>query len=396
MEANYITMDSWKGQITGKTGNSATAILNNDTLPGFASILSAFINGTTSTEVMPNNNTGSADDTKPEEAGNSDAGIKWQPIIQVASAEGLDADVAAASILQEPGQGSAATGTAGSEVISTEIRAGDVNADIDNTSSGNLLTPEVPIEIGNENIVAPENIPSKGSGVQAVPVGTDNAKSEEPVVFQTDNAETKPEGIKTGVFMQVDGKQDSGKQAHYQSSSPADTNNLAGIKDIQTSVSGVKFADVQQNVGNSVNESGAVPRTLSENVIYQVIQRISMTSIKDKTEVRIKLQPELLGEIRIKLTVENGQLTARLSTATHIARDAIENGLPQLKHIFQSQGFDVDSLSVNVGSHNEGGGNDGDGGGAKAQTSKSQEIANNSFETAVLGVDEDYAVDWVA
>lgn len=49
------------------------------------------------------------------------------------------------------------------------------------------------------------------------------------------------------------------------------------------------------------------------------------------TVIRLKIEPENLGEIRIKLSYQQGELSARFITSSGAVRDAVEYSLPQLR-----------------------------------------------------------------
>lgn len=67
------------------------------------------------------------------------------------------------------------------------------------------------------------------------------------------------------------------------------------------------------------------------------------------SEIEIRLHPEHLGRVNLKLTLEDGVLSARISVATPAAREAVDQGLSQLRQALGQQGFDVGSLDVLLG-----------------------------------------------
>jgi flagellar hook-length control protein FliK len=64
------------------------------------------------------------------------------------------------------------------------------------------------------------------------------------------------------------------------------------------------------------------------------------------SEAKITLIPEHLGQLQVKIAMQNGQLTAQLMAETTVARDLLENQLPQLRAALQSQGIQVEKLEV--------------------------------------------------
>ncbi|HZG84397.1 flagellar hook-length control protein FliK [Paenibacillus sp.] len=65
-----------------------------------------------------------------------------------------------------------------------------------------------------------------------------------------------------------------------------------------------------------------------------------------KAETILKLKPEHLGEVQVKLTMQNGQLAATITTESAMAKDALESNLSALRLNLQSQGVTVERLVV--------------------------------------------------
>jgi flagellar hook-length control protein FliK len=63
----------------------------------------------------------------------------------------------------------------------------------------------------------------------------------------------------------------------------------------------------------------------------------------------IKLKPEHLGELTLRIAVEHGEVTASFHTNNPEVRGIIENSLPQLKQDMASQGIKVDNVGVYAG-----------------------------------------------
>lgn len=69
-----------------------------------------------------------------------------------------------------------------------------------------------------------------------------------------------------------------------------------------------------------------------------------------KTETTIRLMPEHLGQVEVRLSMQNGQLTATIVTESAMAKDALESNLAALRANLQTQGVTVERLVV---SHNQ-------------------------------------------
>lgn len=64
------------------------------------------------------------------------------------------------------------------------------------------------------------------------------------------------------------------------------------------------------------------------------------------TEAKFLLSPDHLGQIEVKLTVQNGEVSAQILVDTTIAKEALEAQLQQLKQALTQQGLTVQKLDV--------------------------------------------------
>ncbi len=130
-----------------------------------------------------------------------------------------------------------------------------------------------------------------------------------------------------------------------------------------------KTADKNQNVSagrqqtffvhpqgvDSLNEAfspektaASQPRTAADyDIPKQIIEQARLVRVSDGAEMIIKLKPEHLGELTLKVTVgSNGTVSANFHTNNPDVRAAIESSILQLKQELQQQGLKVDSIDV--------------------------------------------------
>lgn len=86
-----------------------------------------------------------------------------------------------------------------------------------------------------------------------------------------------------------------------------------------------------------------------ENVMEQIVAKASLLSKDGLHEMKIQLKPEYLGELSMKVALENGTLTAKFFVQNHQVREAIESQMIQLRHHFDEQGLKVQNVEVFVG-----------------------------------------------
>lgn len=79
----------------------------------------------------------------------------------------------------------------------------------------------------------------------------------------------------------------------------------------------------------------------------QLLARSTFTPLKNgMNELSVKLHPEHLGRLDIKIVQENGRLYARLVTTTQLAKEMIESQLHQLRQAFVQQNIGVERIDV--------------------------------------------------
>ncbi|MEQ8844121.1 MAG: flagellar hook-length control protein FliK [Phycisphaerales bacterium] len=64
--------------------------------------------------------------------------------------------------------------------------------------------------------------------------------------------------------------------------------------------------------------------------------------------VSLRLQPESLGDLRVRMTIDAGRVSVEMSASTDEARDAIETSLDALKRSLESRGLEVNRMDVGV------------------------------------------------
>ncbi len=101
----------------------------------------------------------------------------------------------------------------------------------------------------------------------------------------------------------------------------------------------------------------AEPLDLSEPVEpgagSELAERMFAVLNKERSEVRIQLKPDHLGELKIKVAVEQGVVSAEFITENQAVKNIIEAHLPELRSALQDLGTQVAELAVHVGTQGE-------------------------------------------
>jgi flagellar hook-length control protein FliK len=132
---------------------------------------------------------------------------------------------------------------------------------------------------------------------------------------------------------------------------------------LQTSVSSSQaptigaFASVQPAVQNdAVSTNGAqTPQTLPSQqtvdpnlVVDQILRGISLNTVDTTSTVRMRLVPEELGDVSVKLTIEGSTVSAQVMAQTPAAHDALVAGQGQLERALADAGLKLTSFNVDL------------------------------------------------
>jgi len=109
------------------------------------------------------------------------------------------------------------------------------------------------------------------------------------------------------------------------------------------------------NVSITINKDNIFMRNKiinKEEVFNKILEDSRVLNNGEMKEIRIKLKPDSLGKLTIRLIMENGGMTARFITENYKAKDAIESNFSQLQDVLHEKGVNIQELSVFIG--NEG------------------------------------------
>lgn len=129
-----------------------------------------------------------------------------------------------------------------------------------------------------------------------------------------------------------------------------------------------------------------------------LVNKLEIVNLKGVSEARISLYPEHLGQVDVRITMQNGQLTAQFMTEHAFAKESLEQQMAQLRSALQSQGLQVNKLEVtqntSLSSHMYHDGRQ-SGGGAGQQQSEKRRPVTEDETLAIHDLNEEWN-EWVA
>lgn len=104
--------------------------------------------------------------------------------------------------------------------------------------------------------------------------------------------------------------------------------------------------DAMNQVDNAVAIESQPVR--GSDVINQIVEQVKIRMSQDNTSLEMQLYPEHLGKIQISVVSKDGIMTARIVAENEAAKQAIEQGLTNLKDALQQQNLKVEAIEVMV------------------------------------------------
>jgi flagellar hook-length control protein FliK len=115
-------------------------------------------------------------------------------------------------------------------------------------------------------------------------------------------------------------------------------------------------------------------------VIEQVVKGIAVHNSGASSEVRLRLQPEHLGDVSLKLTVNGNTIDASVVAQNAGVRDVLLSNQHQLAHALSESGLSLGQFSVDVSGGNPG---------FTQQQTQQQHASNRAMSLGELALGED-------
>lgn len=91
----------------------------------------------------------------------------------------------------------------------------------------------------------------------------------------------------------------------------------------------------------------------TEDILGQIGEKARLILGGGQSEMQIQLKPDFLGKVNLQVTLENGQVTARIGVESLQVKELVEANLRQLQQNLDSQGFKVSNLVVDLSANRQ-------------------------------------------
>ena len=89
----------------------------------------------------------------------------------------------------------------------------------------------------------------------------------------------------------------------------------------------------------------------TQDVIDQIVESARVILTEDKTSMELQLNPQNLGKIILKVTEQEGAVTAKIMTQNAVVKEALEAQTVELRQNLEQAGVKVDAVEVTIASH---------------------------------------------
>lgn len=117
--------------------------------------------------------------------------------------------------------------------------------------------------------------------------------------------------------------------------------------------SGISIHQVIMKQGNNVTvQQTTVQQIPKQEIFSQILDAVkAQVKLSDHgSSMVVKLQPEQLGNVELKLNIQKGVVLAELKVENEIVKAAIESNLDDLKQSLNNKGYSINQINVSIDS----------------------------------------------
>ena len=110
------------------------------------------------------------------------------------------------------------------------------------------------------------------------------------------------------------------------------------------------FLDKKEVIVENTIETSKPDTIDRKDLIQQIVDKMKINLSESKNEIRVKLKPEVFGEMTMNIEVVKGEVIAKIMVDTQRTKEIIEANLVQLKEGIKDTALEIKTFEVFVGS----------------------------------------------
>ena len=119
-----------------------------------------------------------------------------------------------------------------------------------------------------------------------------------------------------------------------------------------------ELANQNQVTSSDQGQSAQAPRPFNQLQQQQILNQLSMAVSRGlksgEHHLILKLHPAELGEVKVDLSLRNEQISVSFTMENSKVKQTLESSMEEFRQNMEQKGFNLGSLDVSVGQHNEG------------------------------------------
>lgn len=127
----------------------------------------------------------------------------------------------------------------------------------------------------------------------------------------------------------------------YGSNEQLDIENFDIVNGSSVKVTGVNALSKLSNINTVTGKEFT-------EIVDQITQEISLNVNEEVSEMMLKLRPDHMGKMAMKIVIDRGIMVANFEVESQIVKEAIEANLDDLKSSLEDKGLDVSEFNVSV------------------------------------------------
>ncbi len=170
--------------------------------------------------------------------------------------------------------------------------------------------------------------------------------------------EAKSQGLYAAISANTSpGKDETGFKSLGQDFNNQHGSEKAGKNIALSNVNG--HSQVEAGNTNVIQVSGVTPQKFQSTATAQIINAVQdlVKNNNGVTIIKLKLEPQSLGEINIRLTFNNGEMDAHFHVASGLVKDALESSIPQLRETLSQLNINLGEATASWGGYQQQGQN---------------------------------------
>jgi flagellar hook-length control protein FliK len=132
-------------------------------------------------------------------------------------------------------------------------------------------------------------------------------------------------------------------------------NHLAreGQQSAEPHLNSISSKSVDSTSAAESHSSQSAQKSVENDVIRQIVQRMTLRSSGDQSRMTIQLKPEFLGQLKLDISTENHHVVVKMTAESAVVKEMIEHNIGVLRTELQQHGLNIDKFDVYVGQDNE-------------------------------------------